>query len=96
MTDLGPPSTAALARVSDPRAEQFWDKGRLLSRAMGERDRQSVVWDHLGVYAPGTVWDTALPASQYSGRPVVDVIDEARRAIQLAFQVKPVQGGSLR
>ena len=62
MTNLGRPSTAVLARVSDLRAQQFWDKERLLSRAMGERDRNSVVGDHFGVCAPGSVWRTAAPS----------------------------------
>jgi len=37
------PSKAALSRIFDTRAAQFWDKGRLVSHSMGEHDRRSVV-----------------------------------------------------
>ena len=82
-TDFGAPSTAALNRIRDRRAAQFWDKGRLLSRRMGERDGdgESVVWDYIAIYARGVKWEQAPPAPLYGGRPVVDAIEQARSAI---------------
>jgi hypothetical protein len=44
-TDWGAPSTAALNRISDGRVAQYWDKHRLVSKSMGERDKKSIVWD---------------------------------------------------
>jgi hypothetical protein len=55
-TDWASPSTTALRRISDSRASQFWDRGRLISRSMGEHDRRSVVWDYIAVYPAGAIW----------------------------------------
>jgi hypothetical protein len=81
-TDLAPPSTAALARVSDSRAVQYWDSKRALSHVMGEHSRPSVVWDYIAVYAPGAMWQDAPPKPVYSDHPVRDVIGGAKDAIQ--------------
>ena len=84
-TDWSAPSTTALKRIADPRAIQFWDKSRLLSHAMGEHDKQSIVWDQIVVYAQGTVWKQALPEPLYKGGPVLDVIEPARVAVGRAL-----------
>jgi hypothetical protein len=85
-TDWSSPSTAALRRISDTRAAQFWDKGRLISHSMGEHDRGTVVWDHIAVYAAGTVWEERPPQALYDGGPVVRVTEEARAALTQALQ----------
>ena len=85
-TDWGAPSTVALKRISDGRAAQFWDKGRLVSKAMGEHDDKSIVWDHIAVYAPGSRWNQQ-PALFADG-PVVKVLDPARAAITKALSGK--------
>lgn len=82
MTDLTAPSTAALARISDTRATQYWDRRRGLSRVMGEHDRAGVVWDYIAVYAPGTKWEEAPPKAVYAGHPVFQVIAAVRDAIE--------------
>jgi hypothetical protein len=81
VTDWRAPSTETLKRVSDPRAIQFWDKGRLLSRAMGEHDKKSIVWDEIIVYGPDAAWKKIPPEPFYRGGPVLDVIEPARAAI---------------
>ena len=82
VTDWGAPSTAALNRIPDARAAQYWDKDRLISKSMGEHDRRSIVWDHIAVYAPGALWNqTAL----FAGGPVVKVLQPARDAITKAL-----------
>ena len=81
-TDLGAPSTRTLARLSDLRASQYWDKEHLVSKALGEKDSSSVVWDYVAVYQPGKLWDQALPEPAYSNVPVVRAIDGAREAMQ--------------
>jgi len=83
-TDWGAPSTAALKRLSDPRAVQFWDEGRLLSRAMGEHDKDSIVWDQILVYAADAVWDRIPPKPLWDGGPVLEVIEPARAALTRA------------
>ena len=87
-TDWSAPSTAALSRISDTRAAQFWDKGRLISHSMGEHDRRSVVWDYIAVYPAGAVWEDRPPESLYHGGPVVRVTEPARAALTQALQGK--------
>lgn len=89
-TDWSAPSTATLKRITDPRAHQFWDKERLLSHAMGERDRSTIVWDFVAVYPPNELWQDTLPQSTFSDRPVVRVIPGLREAIaRLSPAVSP-------
>lgn len=80
-TDFGAPSTATLHRASDTRVSQYWDKEHIVSRSLGERDRNSVVWDYIAVYQPGKLWDKAPPEPSYSRAPVIHGIDEARDAV---------------
>jgi hypothetical protein len=90
-TDWSSPSTAALARVSDSRVIQFWDKHRLVSQSMGEHDRQSVVWDYIAIYPAGAVWAQSPPAAVYHGNPVVRVREATRAALAQAKAGKQVE-----
>src|SRR6266849_4568216 len=84
-TDFAAPPTAALARIPDVRAAQYWDRKRALSHLLGEQDRSTrstVVWDYIAVYAPGTLWQDAPPKPVYSDNPVRDVISGAKDTIQ--------------
>ena len=81
-TDVRAPSSMTLKRISDARVTQYWDKERLLSHAMGEHDRRSLVWDYVGIYEPGTVWEAGPPKAEFEGRPVVRVIEGARTALE--------------
>ena len=49
---------------------------------MGETDHDSIVWDIVAVYKPGKLLDQKPPEPAYSGGAVVEVIDEARTAMQ--------------
>ena len=84
-TDWSAPSTATLSRIPDTRVTQFWDKDRLISHAMGEHDRRSVVWDYIAVYSAGAVWADQLPQARYHGRPVVRVTEPARASLAQAL-----------
>ena len=88
-TDFGAPSTGTLRRISDLRASQYWDKERVVSRLLGERDRRSVVWDYVAVYQPGKLWDQGPPEATYSGRPVVRAIGGTSEAIEKSLQETP-------
>ena len=81
-TDFVAPSTAALARIPDARAAQYWDRKRALSHLLGGRNRSTVVWDYIAVYAPGMLWQDAPPKPIYSDNPVRDVISGAKESIQ--------------
>jgi hypothetical protein len=82
-TDWTSPSASALRRIPDPRTAQFWDKQRLISHAMGEREgaRGSIVWDYIAVYPRGGEWTDRPPKSLYHGRPVADVVKPVEAAL---------------
>ena len=84
-TDLTAPSTVALRRIHDARVKQYWDRHRVLSHAMGEHDRPSVVWDYVAVYKPEQLWTDAPPQPEFKGKPVVRFIDGTREALQSIY-----------
>ena len=91
ITDSVGVKTAALARVSDRRAAQFWDKNHELSKHMGgpERfgpksgakilfDMDEYVWDFVAVYAAGFRWKDSGESPAFAGAPVIKVIGDVR------------------
>jgi len=78
-----------MRRISDLRVHQFWDRTRLLSKAMGEADRHSVIWDWVGVYAPDAAWDSDPPKPNFEGGPVVRVVLAFTNAVAKAEQAAP-------
>ena len=84
-TDLTAPSTITLRRIHDPRVKQYWDSSRVLSHAMGEHDRTSVVWDYIAVFKPDQIWTATPPQPEFTGRPVVRFIEGARKALQAIY-----------
>jgi len=92
-TDFVAPSTAALARIADARATQYWDRKRALSNLLGEHNRSTVVWDYIAVYSPGTLWQDAPPKPIYSDNPVRDVISGAKESIQRLLGSGKTQAG---
>lgn len=84
-TDWMAPSTATLRRVPDIQAQQYWDKDRLLSKAMGEQDKSSIVWDRVAVYPPGLTWgEGAPPQASFEKGPVVRVLPAFTAALEQA------------
>lgn len=84
-TDLAAPSTMTLKRIGDSRAAQYWDKGHLVSKSIGEDD-DGVVWDYVAVYPRGNLWEKGPPDPVYSHAPVVRAIDDTREAIRKLAQ----------
>jgi hypothetical protein len=80
-----------LGRISNLAAAQFWDRNRLISQSMGERDRGSIVWDYIAVYPPGAMWEGRPPQALYASGPVVRVVDEARGALVQALKDNKAQ-----
>ena len=83
--DWAPPTTGALARMSDPRVVQFWDPKRLLSHAMGETSQGSTVWDWAGIYEPGVQWTANAPRPLFFGRTVVEHADPIAEHLSAAL-----------
>ena len=89
------PGTSVLARVRDPRAMQFWDDTRALSARMVadlpadtlasvaqiESSDVKIVWDCVALFRPGMIWQERFPVPDWSGRPVIDVLDTFRRRL---------------
>lgn len=84
-TDLAAPSTITLRRVHDPRVKQYWDRNRVLSHLMGERDGRGIVWDYIAVYPPGQIWGDAPPQPEFKGRPVVRFIEGTRKTLATIY-----------
>jgi hypothetical protein len=70
---------------SDARVKQYWDRNRVLSHAMGEHDRPSVVWDYIAVYKPEQIWTDVPLQPEFTGRPVVRFIEGTRRALNTIY-----------
>ena len=91
-TDVAPPTTGVLSRLSDPRAIQYWDKSRVLSGLLvrtalrkwkdfpgvEEMKEDSVVWDCVLIFPAGQRWEKEPPRPEFADCPVVNVIEGAR------------------
>lgn len=91
-SDKGPPSEENLARVTDVRAQQYWDPGLLVSNQIvtltntypdrfseehkKELARRNLIWDAIVLFKPGVRWEELIPFPDYSAGPVVDIKDQ--------------------
>ena len=82
-TDWARPGAGPLRRIRDARARQFWDKGNLFPRTLGEKMSSDpahpqpdccwwddIPWDLVALYPPGARWEGALPAAVFIDGPV--------------------------
>jgi hypothetical protein len=79
------PTTAALARLSDPRVSQFWDHDHMLANeiekdAAASRGRPNcceahdILFDLVAVYPVGAKWSDRLPAPTIFDGPIFRVV----------------------
>lgn len=94
VSDLGPPTSSVLARVSDPRAVQFWDESRALSKSMvatrentwlvpeGESAPSPgmIIWDFVAVFPPKKAWRSHEAPTSHCD-PVVECIEKIRTEV---------------
>lgn len=82
-TDWEQPSTHVLARLSDPRVIQVWDRNHLLAGliARGTEGRHPAccnlrgnLWDVIATYSPGVKWATDAPAPQLLDGTIVRTV----------------------
>lgn len=87
------PNSLVLARIMDRRAIQFWDPDRMLSRRMmAELPRDTayamadttggsmpIIWDMVALWRPGVTWTDRLPAPDFHGHPISEVMEPFRR-----------------
>jgi hypothetical protein len=77
-----------LARLSDPRVEQYWDKNHLFAEQLEHKiesdagqpqpkccTRKGIQWDEVAVYGQGAHWGSQLPRAVYLNGPVVRSVD---------------------
>jgi len=90
--DIRSPTSRTLARIWDGRAQQFWDKDRLIALELNRAANSStssaakrhvprrggLVWDAVAIFSPGEKWGETMPQPDYLGGAVAAVIDEVR------------------
>jgi hypothetical protein len=82
-TDYSSPGTGVLARLSDPRVEQYWDKNHLFAERLASRlktdeghpqpnccNRHGIQWDEVAVYDQDVHWDEQLPRAAFLDGPI--------------------------
>ncbi|HXM94835.1 MAG TPA: hypothetical protein VOA64_11410 [Candidatus Dormibacteraeota bacterium] len=87
-TDYSSPGTGVLARLSDARVAQYWDKNHLFAEQLGRKieadagqpkpnccTRKGIQWDVVAVYPPDAHWDGQLPRAVFLNGPVVHSLD---------------------
>ena len=83
-TDWAPPTTFALGRIRDTRAQQYWDPDHLVAKTLAADRRapqpqedcceqSGILWDLIAVYPKGARWDERMPTAVLFNGPVVDV-----------------------
>jgi hypothetical protein len=107
-TDYSSPGSGVLARLSDPRVEQYWDKNHLFAERLASRlkadeghpqptccNRHGIQWDEVAVYGQDALWDGQLPRAVYLDGPVVHALDFAKVVDRLLSQAEGVGPASL-
>lgn len=85
-----------MARLSDPRAAQYWDKNHLFAERVASRlksdeghprpsccNRAGIQWDEVAVYRQDALWDFQLPRADYLDGPVVHALGFANVMAEL-------------
>ena len=77
-----------MARLSDPRVAQYWDKNHLFADQLGrtiEADagqpkpncctRKGIQWDEVAIYSQDAHWGEQLPRAVFLNGPVIHSLD---------------------
>lgn len=84
-TDRGRPSTDVMARLSDPRVIQVWDRNHLIAALVekGADDRRPTCctlngtwWDVVAAYPPSSKWAATAPAPELLDGTIVRTAPE--------------------
>lgn len=79
-SDWGRPTRPVLARISDRRVIQFWDRDHLIAKQLSAQlltkepsccRHSGILWDLVALYPKGTNWNDSEPI--YVDGPVVKV-----------------------
>ena len=75
-----------MARISDSRVVQFWDKDHLVARELRQQfpssqalccQRGGILWDFVALYPDSVQWGSLAPV--YFGGAVLDVAGDVRQ-----------------
>jgi hypothetical protein len=91
-TDWSPPTTFAMNRIPDRRAQQYWDPDHVVAKKLAADrrapqpaedccERSGVLWDLVAVYPKGAVWEDRMPIATVFNGPVVDVAPAVESAL---------------
>jgi hypothetical protein len=92
-TDWRPPSGTTLARISDGRVRQFWDRNHVVSGALAEIAKRKppepqpaccvqkgFYWDEAILYPRGARWNDLATTVFWNG-PVVRVVPSVEKSL---------------
>jgi hypothetical protein len=95
-TDYSSPGSGVLARLSDPRVSQYWDKNHLFAEQLARRlksdpehprprccDESGIDWDEVAVYRQVESWDDKLPRAVFLDGPVIHALGFANVVAEL-------------
>jgi hypothetical protein len=91
-TDWAPPTAFAMNRISDRRAQQYWDPDHVVAKRLAADrrapqpaedccERSGVLWDLVALYPKGAAWEERIPTATVFNGPVVDVTPEVESAL---------------
>jgi len=69
-SDWSRPTHPVLARISDPRVKQFWDKNHIIAKQLDQQlstlqptccRREGILWDVAALYPKGVQWGGSQP-----------------------------------
>lgn len=84
-TDWGRPCTDVMARLSDPRVSQFWDRNHLIAGLVekGAAGRHPACcnlsghwWDVIAAYPPKSKWTAAAPVPELLNGTIVQTASQ--------------------
>lgn len=86
-SDWGRPTRPVLARITDRRVVQFWDKDHLIAKKVDQQlavqpsccRRAGALWDLAVLYPKGVQWDGSQPV--YVNGPVVKIKTELAKQV---------------
>jgi hypothetical protein len=85
-----------LARLSDARVAQYWDKSHLFAEQLGQKinadmaqpkpsccNRNGTQWDEVAVYRRDAKWNDELPHAVFLNGPVIRSLDFSKAVADL-------------
>ena len=91
-SDVTPPTTVAMQRITDHRVRQYWDEQHALARRMKADahspqpephccDMYGILWDLAAVYPKSAMWKDHLPSAVVFDGPIVRITSNIESAL---------------